>query len=339
MKNAADHLLSFAAVIAVVSSRIALSSVTIRALTMLRWSVLTVLIDFQSFTTSSMRSDHRSSAFARSLARTAASKLASISGILGWQYETASRAFSTVIVCLGCNLLHSHRQTPSSFCIVSHLHGLLTVVLFLPVRALVVQKPPVRAGGQGLGWVVGFLDRVRAFNSAAHARNGALLQPVHGLLDVRQRVGVFLALEWAGLEAAQAVGDDGQQDFLRNAIGSFLGDGAVLEQNGAAGCAGTVFVVLARVGAGVKARDFVAVVGAACAAFVGDHDDEFVVGGVRDVFCQIPHVLRPFRTGVTAGESPALGYFVGLANVGCAASVPSADWVCADSKNDNRVCR
>lgn len=91
-------------------------------------------------------------------------------------------------------------------------------------------------GGKRAGGVHGS-DRVRAFDTAAHALDGPLLKPVLGFLDVGQRAGVGLAGIRPLLEAAQPVGDDGEQHFMGYAVDAGFGDRAVLEQAGAGAAA------------------------------------------------------------------------------------------------------
>lgn len=69
----------------------------------------------------------------------------------------------------------------------------------------------------------------RPFDAALHPLASPMMQPVHRLLNFRERNGVFAAGKRSGLKTLQAMLDDGQQRFAADAVHASFFDGAVLE--------------------------------------------------------------------------------------------------------------
>jgi hypothetical protein len=70
---------------------------------------------------------------------------------------------------------------------------------------------------------------VRALDAAAQALQRALLQPMLGLLNVRQSTGIRLASIWASLKTPKAVSYNRQQNLLSNTIHTSLIDWSILK--------------------------------------------------------------------------------------------------------------
>lgn len=137
---------------------------------------------------------------------------------------------------------------------------------------------------------------MRAFDTAAHSVNGALLQPVLGFLDVRQRAGVRLAGIRPGLEAAQAVSDYRQQDFMRQAVDAGLCDWAILEKDGRVrgGLAISVGEWFTRVLLCAESGHRIKVIGTASSWLVLDCDCQGVICWVDLVVVNGSHVYLSF---------------------------------------------
>lgn len=122
-------------------------------------------------------------------------------------------------------------------------------------------------------------NRVRAFDAPAHALDGALLQPVLRLFQVRQSAGVRLAGIRPFLEAAQAVTQHRKQRLMGDTVHAVAVcvDRAVLKAQVRRHC--------------FAAFNVVGVVRASGAGFVQHGDHQRVVAGVDFVFVQSAHLL------------------------------------------------
>ena len=111
-----------------------------------------------------------------------------------------------------------------------------------------------------------------------HPLHRPRLERIESGLRVKQRAGIFLAVERTGLEAAQPVDHDGEQHFLCHAVDTVLGYGAVLKVNVEA-VLRTVYI------------DGVVMVRAASAGLIHHADVDPVIDGVRNVVGNLAHSL------------------------------------------------
>ena len=120
-------------------------------------------------------------------------------------------------------------------------------------------------------------NRVRAFDAAPHALDGALLQPVLRLFQVRQGAGVRLAGIRPGLKPAQPVAQHRKQRLVGDSI------------HAVAVCVDRTILEAQVRRRRLAAFDVVGVVRAAMAGFVKHGNGQRVVAGVDLVFVQFAH--------------------------------------------------